>query len=648
MRRILTAGVCATLLAGCSDSPAAPDPVTSLSITNKEPFVVVSDTVTVPIRTVGGGEGSVRWESLDPQVATVDGNGRVTGVARGSARIVARADALADTARVGVLRNSFNVSTSSFCETPENTTVRIAAVGQRAIILADTRNPAGGYTDAEYRAFAEEFDNVIYPTVTGAFGEPRGRDGTGRFMILFTRAVNAMTSDPERGWIGGFVWLRDLLPRAGGVFQGVNFGGPCPGSNEVEMTYMAIPDPTWSEPIRNTIRRRASSTIAHEYQHLINGSRRVFEIRPIELEDLWLNEGMSHIAEELMFFGRGGIAPGEAADLNTIRATQARVDAFNNFNVGNFGNLGRYLERPDTLSPMMADTAVSFEVRGAAWNLLRYAADRRGGNQTTFWRSLLSSSATGMENLEQSIGTAVLPWVRDWNVSLYLSGLAPAPEARFRQNWNLRSILPALRQSGTYPLRTQPLQDQVPASLTVRAGSAAFLSFGVAAGQTGVLTVAAGTNPPATCRDTNAVTNLGLWQVYTGPAGSGEALCLAGGESGRDYTVIPFHASGTPNAQLILTVTGQGIQAPANATGAAAASGAFGRALVFDASALARDDAAAHGSGALHLRMLKRQQEELARRISGMSSGPRSPFATQSAAAATNGGPLMISVVRTR
>jgi hypothetical protein len=643
MKRLLAAAISVGLLAACSDGPTTPPRPTSLSITTKESFVVAGDTVRIAVSTGGGSTAAVEWESLNPQVATVQG-GVVTGVARGSARVVARAGTLADTATVGVLRNSFNVSTADFCENPQFVPVRIAAVGERSIILADTRNPAGALTDAEYRSFAAQFDDAVYPTVAGAFGEPLDVDENGRFIILFTRAVNELTPDPEDGWVAGFVWARDLFPRTPRTLLGLTFPDRCPGSNEAEMTYLAIPDPTWPENIRDYLRRSAIATIAHEFQHAINASRRIFR-HNAPPEDVWLNEGMSHIAEELMFYRASGMTPGRSIDLDALRASQARLDAVNGFQIGNLFNFGIYLTAPEAESPLAADTLVGTEARGAAWNLLRYAADRRGGDQSRFWYDLLNSQLSGTANLQRAIGTELLPWMRDWTISLYASGISPdfqqAISPDFQQaSWNFRSLLPALFDE--FPLAVRSLQDGVTTSTAIRAGSAAYLRFAVAPNQLAEITAGVpGQHPGTSCRETNVIQQLELGDVYQGPAGTVENLCFSGGASGTEYTLIPFHASLTPGATLLVNVVGTGIRQAALPVSTSRTD--VGRPFAVDPSQLFGRSGGRSRAEGLHLRLLEREREELARRLPGAGPALR-PQTVHSAAA----GPLMLAVIRTR
>jgi hypothetical protein len=165
-----------------------------------------------------------------------------------------------------------NVNASDFCVRPDMRSMRVAAITATAVILADNGNPAGGFTDAEYRAFGLAMDTLVYPLATAAFGVPTDIDGNGRAVIAFSRAVNELTPRSSSSGIAlGFFFSRDLLPRE-------SHFGLCPGSNAAEMFYVLVPDPSGvaSDPRSKTfVQNVVTGTVGHELQHLINASRRL-------------------------------------------------------------------------------------------------------------------------------------------------------------------------------------------------------------------------------------------------------------------------------------------------------------------------------------------------------------------------------------
>jgi hypothetical protein len=168
-----------------------------------------------------------------------------------------------------------NVQSTSGCERADYRGGRVAAVGARSIIVADTANPAGGFSDEQYARFAATFDSLVYPQDVRYFGEPGDVDDNDRSVIFFTRAVNELTPRNSETYIGGFFFGRDLFPVAENRAQ--QYAG-CAGSNEAELFYMLVPDPNG---VVNGNRRAltfvesvTTGVLAHEFQHLINLSRR--------------------------------------------------------------------------------------------------------------------------------------------------------------------------------------------------------------------------------------------------------------------------------------------------------------------------------------------------------------------------------------
>jgi len=371
------------------------------------------------------------------------------------------------------------------CTAPRSDrTGRVVAVSTRAVVVADTTNPANGFTDDEYRSFATAFDNLVYPVDVAAFGEPTDIDESGRTIIFFTRAVNELTPANVEYVIGGFFFGRDLLPRAPVPAQ--DYPG-CAGSNEAEMFYMLVPDPTGvvngNKRTKEFVGERTVGVLGHEFEHLINFGRRLYVNDATEFEETWLDEGLAHVAEELLFYRSAagtGLAPRTNITLQALTATQATVDAVNRFQVSNLGRLATYLEATASNSPYASNDEL--QTRGATWQLLRYAADQRGGDENQLWRALVNSRVSGFANLRAALAAEPIAVVRDWAVAQYLddTGLGGAP-AHAHPSWHFRSVLPALTDDEQYPLATRALLPGFTLAELV-AGGAAYLRFGVAPG----------------------------------------------------------------------------------------------------------------------------------------------------------------------
>jgi hypothetical protein len=398
---------------------------------------------------------------------------------------------------------SYNVNTASSCSNPDFRTGRVVAVTQRAIVVADTANPRGPgtFTDDEYRGFGEKFDDLIWPAMIQNFGEPHDVDGNNRVVIFFTRAVNELTPRNQDWYVGGFFFARDLFPRT--EQQGFQ---ACTGSNFAEMFYMLVPDPqgvvNGNVRLKERELQRTNGVLAHEFQHLINASRRLYVVRAGGSnwnEETWLNEGLSHIAEELTGYADGPLSPRQNIDADALRNSPEAQSAFFQYQYSNLGLFARYLQAPESHTLIGPD---SLQTRGAAWAFLRYAVDRRvpSGAQQGFWRGLIDSNTTGVANLRAALGSDPFSWINDWLVSVYGSDALPGLDARYGfASWNLRSIYPSLRTGQgqqvypAYPLHTRTLAGGTQ-SVSVRTGSAAYFRFGVAGGQNAELNVTGGSS----------------------------------------------------------------------------------------------------------------------------------------------------------
>ena len=396
---------------------------------------------------------------------------------------------------------TLNVS-SSPCDSVSTRAARIVAIGAQSIVVADTLDPVCGFTTADYQRFATRFDTLVYPLDVANFGAPAVFGSTGKILLFFTTAVNALTPKGSTSFVGGFFFGRDLFP----PLVATQELQACAGSNESNLFYLLTPDPAGT--VNGNIRRTGfvdsvtTSVLAHEFQHLINASRRLFVNKASSFEVVWLNEGLSHIAEELLFYHEGASAPLQNLDLAAIRASVQLKNAFNADQGSNAGRYREYLLAPSTSSPIRNDDSLS--TRGATWDFLRYAADRKnrmGGSDASVWQALVNSTTSGIANLRQVFGPNLGMMLSDWSVSNYTDDIVPGVSADFSQpSWNWHSIYPALGGSAatpsTYPLKVTGLTT-TGASGTVIPGGSSFYRFSVAANATASVGITAGSGSVA-------------------------------------------------------------------------------------------------------------------------------------------------------
>ncbi|OGG49194.1 MAG: hypothetical protein A3F84_07520 [Candidatus Handelsmanbacteria bacterium RIFCSPLOWO2_12_FULL_64_10] len=246
-------------------------------------------------------------------------------------------------------------------------TARLVAVSQKALAYADVdtagleRRPV---TTAQIQAMLEEFDRTAYPLVTSVFGKESDVDGDGRVLFLFTRLVNRV------GGIAGFYSAASALPTSRGG-----------NGNLSDMMYLS-PD---REP------GFYRSLLAHEFQHLVNFNQHVLARMGGESEDSWLNEGLSHLTEDLV----GDHALG-----------------------GNNGLVETFLAHPERFS-LTGEALLNLGVRGAAYLFLRGLVDQKGQG---ILGPLTQTGKAGPANVEAVIGQPFADLYRGWAARLFLSG----------------------------------------------------------------------------------------------------------------------------------------------------------------------------------------------------------------------------------
>lgn len=387
----------------------------------------------------------------------------------------------------GLVELNVEVDSGSGCSNPDRRGGRVVAVTDRAIVVVDTANPRTGLSaSAEtdlYRSFGIAFDTLIWPIDTRNFGEPTDIDKNGHVLIFFTRAVNEQTP-PENldSFVGGYFYNRDLFATTGAK--------ACAGSNFAEMFYLLAPDPTGqvNGHARSIgfIRNSTVGVLAHEFQHLINDSRRLYVNQSLVWEESWLNEGLSHIAEELAFYQSAGLEPRQNIGPPALYSAAA-ASAYSEFQAPNVDRYVRFLKEPEKNTLMGTDELAT---RGAIWTFLRYAADRDGGSETALWnRLVMNTKSAGLTNLQNALGANPRDWMADWATSVYTddAGLKLDDAERFEQpSWNFRTLIPTRRTNqapiGVFPLRTLPLKSDEPQTLVLSGGSTAYLRFSVPAG----------------------------------------------------------------------------------------------------------------------------------------------------------------------
>jgi hypothetical protein len=307
----------------------------------------------------------------------------------------------------------------------DRVTARVRYISDHSLVYLDEKVPGGGFTDLDLAALAQEFEEPVYPTITGAYGHESDLDDNDRVIILFTPSVNRLTEPGSDGFVGGFFFGLDLL-------EGRK------GSNEGEIFYAMVPDPKGEEgPVigKYTALSTIPAVLAHEFEHMVHFNQRILLRGAESQEALWLSEALAQMAEDLV-----GAVFEEAH--RPAKAYQYRV--------GNWLRARRFLEGPGQVSALASVPPGTLAERGAGWLLLKQVSGRSG--QEALLRVLVSSALTGTENLTEAVGLGWKELVADWTGSLFLdgTGVPVRPELRV-SGVNLRAVLSG--SDGAYPLK---------------------------------------------------------------------------------------------------------------------------------------------------------------------------------------------------
>jgi hypothetical protein len=386
---------------------------------------------------------------------------------RSKASVLGAAIALGDTITYRVP----DVLAPNLCTTFFTVRGVVKAVGRKVQIAQDVNAPTS-FTTADFTAIATEFDDLIFRTDTAWFGSPTDINNDTRITILYTPEVNKFTPKGSTSYIGGFFWGGDLFTKAD--YAAATPPISCPQTNEQEVFYLLAADPqgVFSDPKSTALVRQSTrGTIAHEFQHMINQGIRQFNPAVESFEVDWLNEGLSHFAEEVV--GRAARGFGDSQSLSSADV-RANIEDYNAYFQQNLGRFQYWLQRPDTTSPISSGAAQYLAPRGAAWALVRYAVDHYSpGNARQLTRRLVAGPDTSVANLVQHAGAPFDQIISGWLIANYADNLGIAGlDTRYSYtSWNMRDAV-AGAVGGTYPLRVNT--PGAPFQTTAESGSGVY------------------------------------------------------------------------------------------------------------------------------------------------------------------------------
>jgi len=385
---------------------------------------------------------------------------------------------------LGNLR-AFMVCAKVDCSRFDRVAARVQVVRQNVAIYVDTLAPSGGLDLNALVRLADEFDQRLYPLDTAAFGRQSDIDTNSVVLILMTNVVNKLVTTSEclkDGFVAGFFFGADLDP----AFQHDN------RSNKGEVFYTVVGDPTGKLSCSHSLTEIETFlpvTLVHEFQHMISFNQHVL-VREGGGEVLWLNEGISHYAEEL-----GGRSHEPAPDSRITDCSLATTEC--GFYYGNLLNASMYLD--STQNHFLLPTAGigTLAERGAAWMFVRYLVDRYAAGPAraqwdTLTRSLVGTAATGSQNIAALTGEPFATVVGRWALANWMTDDGNAPPELQYDSWALHAVFSSLHTQrpakfpSLYPLNPSVIDGRdVDLSSTLRAGSGVYIRATQVAGDPG-------------------------------------------------------------------------------------------------------------------------------------------------------------------
>jgi hypothetical protein len=319
-------------------------------------------------------------------------------------------------------------------------TARLLYTGNNILLYVDNTSPTtGGFTDAEYAAFGKQFDEDLFPIDIANFGPTSDIDANGKTFVLYTPVVNRLTLNT--GACGTYV---------AGFFNSADLNGNSTNANRAEIFYASVPGepaggPTCPNLSVSTVRTSAPATFIHELQHMISYNQHTL-VRNSPSEAVWLNEGLSHMAEELggKFYENLYPCPNLPPCPGPGRGSPSQIfpDLAQGFLPPNFGNAYDFFTTRQDFSLTSPTGFGTIEERGVAWLFLRWLVDQKGNAAL---KSLVQTTNTGTANVEAVANESFPVLFSDFLVATLLDDFPGATAGQISPRYqftsrNLRAI----------------------------------------------------------------------------------------------------------------------------------------------------------------------------------------------------------------
>ena len=331
------------------------------------------------------------------------------------------------------------------CQQMIHVDANVVALGQNLAIYADQEVLNSlGLTDQQLDSLVQVFDTRLFPLDTTSFGGTSDRDGNGLVTLLLTPVVNRLVTEQQCTSNGAFVT---------GFFYGADldtFYDTDTRFSHGEVFYALVPDPAGSFSCAHPasdLMQLLPTTFVHELQHMINFNQHVL-VKEVRAEEPWLDEGLSHFAEELA--GRSYLS-GDTA-------------SFSKYVISDVINAYKYLNNPGS-TYLLTEGGGSLAERGAAWLFVRYVVDQERTDPSLeatqhVTRALVQRNTVGAASVAFVSGRPFDQTVARWALANWVSdlpGFTAPPELRYR-SWFFRSTFQSVHnQNATIFPKPYPL-----------------------------------------------------------------------------------------------------------------------------------------------------------------------------------------------
>ncbi|MFA4874287.1 MAG: hypothetical protein WC956_03375 [bacterium] len=272
----------------------------------------------------------------------------------------------------------------------------VRCVEDSVAFYVDATISADVLSDADVQGLCSEFNRVVAEE-QALLGNTSDVDGDGRVHVLMTSQINKLGA-LGGGVITGYYYAGDEYERSQSN----------PTSNHREVIYTMVPDEAGQFGYAITkafaMQNLLPAVLPHELQHAISYNQHVL-VNGGQPEENWLNEGLSHLAEDLMGHNRE-----------------------------NPSRYSLYLASPSTYG-FLTQSSPNLMERGASYLFLRYMYEQ-ASDGNAFMKNIEQTNLRGVANLEAAFAGAqdfsqFPQFVSRWVVTLAMSDRGISQDSRF-------------------------------------------------------------------------------------------------------------------------------------------------------------------------------------------------------------------------